>query len=82
MSWRELFAFRLALALGKKNPYRLMRQMSEPLFRRWMDYCAEEPFGQMVQWRMLARIGAAAAQSQEISAEDFMPPTREDEDES
>lgn len=60
----------------------MLAEISERTFRRWLDYSEIEPFGQMVHWRMLAANTAAQFQSQgsDANAADFMPPSRDDDE--
>lgn len=40
----DVFAFRLALAFGEPNPYRLLEQIPAPLLRAWEAYAVIEPW--------------------------------------
>ncbi len=42
----RLFAFRLALHLGEKNPDQMLSEMSCSTFQEWQEYDCIEPFGE------------------------------------
>jgi hypothetical protein len=64
--------FRLALALGRLDPFAMAEEMDEGLFRGWLQFWDEEPFGPMVENRMLARVAASVALSPG-DEEDLLP---------
>ena len=70
------FAFDLALACCEPNVDQMLASMPLPLFFEWMDYAAQNPFGERradLRMATLAREVHRVAGNRKAKIEDFLP---------
>jgi hypothetical protein len=58
--------------LGEPDPLAMLEAMDERTFQGWLTYWKAEPFGPVIDHRMLARIAASNAMSPG-EEDDFIP---------